>query len=121
MSEAVEEVEVESEGVPPIDEDHPWVEASRYMSPQPGDVLVKFDEVVLELAGQKVPCALMSVVTSTGVQTVFLTPPQLAHLLAQGADVLETFRPPSNGLVVANDQDMKQAVRADKASKKLKG
>lgn len=115
------ELNEEDVELPEIDPDHPWVEASRFMTPFPMDVIVKFDSVTLKMGQNVQPAAIMTAATPMGVITCFLTPQQLNDLLRQGAGVLREFAPKQSGLVVADQQDMKQAVLVDQAAQALKG
>lgn len=98
-----------------IDPDHPWVEASQIMGPQPIPTVTKLDAVTMTIPQQEGPpkevqAAILSVVTPAGVTTVILDPGGLNQLGMQAAVILQGWATaPPQGLVVADGNMEKEA------------
>lgn len=93
----------ETEETIEVDPNHPWLQASLQGGPSPVPTGVQMYPVELTNPnGSKIPAALLTVVTPTGVQTVFMNLNDVQVLLIQGATILqEAKQAQDNKLVIA--------------------
>lgn len=103
------------------DLNHPWVDASTFMHPRPVDCASKIESITLTYGDDEVDMAMISFVTPVGVFNFFLQPRQLNDHLLQGAQVLkEMVETASSQVVVANEEEMKDTIAAQRALKRLR-
>jgi hypothetical protein len=102
------------ESTPEIDPDHPWVEASAFMTPRPTEVMMRCEPYTIEFEnGKELDVAHVSALTPVGVFDLFLSPPALIQLLEQGGATLQQL--------AEKAKKSPSIVVADATAKKLRG
>lgn len=93
-------------------DEHPWARASQAIDLDPTQKnLVTFDPVHLNTPDGQLPHVLMSVATSSGVMSIFVSKQGLKSIIDQGNDILKMWKEQESKIVIANPNDMKTVVR----------
>jgi hypothetical protein len=117
---AIEEEE-ELPGQPKIDPEHPWVEASLALPLGPVPTTVRIEPTELVIGDIPRKAALLTTVTSSGVQTVFINPSTLAMLVGNGQMILAMWEQEEQGKIqLATAGDVKAAVQSQVAADRLR-
>lgn len=99
-----------------IDLDHPWIEAAQVMQPVPVPTQMKFEMVTIQNPedGSEQPCAMLTIITQTGVQNFFLDHVFFNSFLMAGAQTLaeigEYLQNQQQGKLIVADKGMERAV-----------
>lgn len=102
-----------------IDMDHPWIMAALAMHPEPGPASAQLLPVGIPAPSEDdeertLQAAMLTTVSQSGVQTVFLPPKALVDLIEQAGQIFDYWdqqqakQPP--GLIIAN-QGMQHAAQ----------
>ena len=104
--------------------DHPWVApVMNDLNPSPVPTSFNIEPVELEFPDQTVDSALMTIVTPSGLTTVYISPNMLQQIVITGAGILQNWADEAQkkpGLVVANKAMEKEARKMHDAAQTIK-
>lgn len=101
-----------------VNPNHPWVEASTVMDPKPLPVNVSMAPAEMRVPDENggepkvMRAAVLTVVTPAGVNTAFLDPTVLEHLMMQGAQIMDYWVKQDQrkgGLILGTPEAQRQA------------